>query len=206
MEADLPRFRSFKRLAYSYCYLDPEMIGGFGSWLVSQEWREVFRAEGSNTKAQAYERAIMGGVAMHFPLKTTRRKDTDPPWLNDTVRRKIRRRKAIYRREGRSVAWKCLKKATLQLLQRRMRVYQDSQRLVLLADDGDRSFFKNVKAYMTKEKPRPFSVSTLFPGKQDSEVAEVLADHFNAISREFLPLEPSEPSDISPEHPQAGKT
>ena len=69
-------------------------------------------------------------------------------------------------------------------------MYQDSQRLVLLANDGDRCFFKNIKSYMTKEKPKPFDVSSLFPGKTDNEVAEMLAEHFNSISREFVPREP----------------
>ena len=75
-----------------------------------------------------------------------------------------------------------LKKATKRLLKKRMWIYQDNQRLVLLAGDGDRSFFKNVKAYMTKEKQKPFSVSSLFPGKSDAEAAEILALHFNKIS------------------------
>ena len=96
---------------------------------------------------------VMRGVAAHFPLKTTCRKDTDPPWINDNIRRKIRRRRAIYRLEGRSGAWKKMKKDTERLIKKRMTVYQDSQRLVLLASDGHRSFFLNVKAYMTKKKP-----------------------------------------------------
>ena len=37
-----------------------------------------------------------------------------------------------------------------------------------------------------------FDPRTLFPGKEDSEIAGALADHFNAISREFSPLEPED--------------
>ena len=59
----------------------------------------------------------------------------------------------------------------------------------MLASDGDRIFFLNVKNYRSCEKPKPFSAASLFPGKSDLEVAELLAKHFNKISAEFDPLE-----------------
>ena len=172
--------------------MDPDALDDFGNWLVGASWDEVFLAKGSNAKALAYERIVNGGVAAHFPMKTTRRKDTDPPWINEKVRRKIRRRKAVYREQGRSPLWKSLKKATDRLIKEGMRTYQDSQRIVLLAGDGHRCFFKNAKAYMSKDRLRPFSVSTLFPGKKDDKIASLLAVHFNKISREFTPLEPQD--------------
>ena len=51
--------------------------------------------------------------------------------------------------------------------------------------------FLNIKAYKTKEKPKTFDVRTLTPGVSDKECAERQADHFNAISLEFSPLEPA---------------
>ena len=92
----------------------------------------------------------------------------------------------MYKRQ----AWKRQKKRTTDLINKRMKVYQDSQRIVLLAGDGHRSFFKNARAYMTKERPKPFEVGLMFPGKTDKEVAEILSVHFNEISCEFSPLEP----------------
>ena len=49
--------------------------------------------------------------------------------------------------------------------------------------------FKNVKHYRSRERPKPFDVKTLFPGRSSREVAEELAEHFNKISAEFQPLE-----------------
>ena len=92
--------------------MDPEQVEDFGQWLIGVPWDEVFHATGSNDKANAYEATLNAGVAEFFPLITTWRKDTDPPWINATVRRKIRRRRAVYEREGRSEKWKKLKKAT----------------------------------------------------------------------------------------------
>ena len=51
------------------------------------------------------------------------------------------------------------------------------------------NFFKNVRNYKSGEKPVPFDVKTLFPGKNDEEVATLLASHFNKISSEFEHLQ-----------------
>ena len=41
------------------------------------------------------------------------------------------------------------------------------QKTILTAPDASRSFFKNVKACKSKEKPREFDVRELYEGKSD---------------------------------------
>ena len=57
----------------------------------------------------------------------------------------------------------------------------------MLASDGQRNFFKNVKNYKSTEHEAPFPYS--LPGKTEEEVMETLAEHFKSISSEFEPLE-----------------
>ena len=120
--------------------------------------------EGSNGKAEAYQRLVDAAIAECFPLVTVRRKTTDLPWVNSRARRLIRRRKAIYRKEGRSNAWKRLQKILVKLLNHRKKVYQDSQKLCLLAEDAVRHFWKNCKTYQSKDRPEQFNPRSLFPG------------------------------------------
>ena len=68
------------------------------------------------------------------------------------------------------------------LIEKRRSRYIGSQKDALLASDGDRNFFKNVRNYRSGEKQKPFQVTSLFPGKTDLEVATLLATHFNKIS------------------------
>ena len=75
------------------------------------------------------------------------------------------------------------------LIKHRREQYAGSQKDALLASDGQRNFFKNVKNYKSAKREAPFDVLTLFPGKSEPEVAEILAEHFNSISSEFDPLE-----------------
>lgn len=67
-------------------------------------------------------------------------------------------------------------------------------------DDARRNFFRNVKAFKSKDRPQPFDVRSLLPGKTDQEVADSLAVFFNRISSEFDPLEPQ---DIPQTHDRA---
>ena len=56
----------------------------------------------------------------------------------------------------------------------------------------NRAYFKNVKSYKSAERPKPYDVRLLFPGKSDLEVANELAAYFNEVSQEFEPLSPDE--------------
>ena len=61
----------------------------------------------------------------------------------------------------------------------------------LLAPDATRNFFCSTKNYMSKQGPAPFDVMNLFPGRDKRDVSELLAEHFNAVSNEFTPLDPT---------------
>ena len=77
-------------------------------------------------------------------------------------------------------------KKVRKLVKKHASKYWDHQKRNLLSPDAGRSFFKNVKAYNSKEKPPQFDVRSLFPADfSDQVVAEKLADHFNGISLEF---------------------
>ena len=106
----------------------------------------------------------------------------------NTIRKLTKRRRKIYDREGRSDYWKKLKKKTDKMIRRRADRYMEKQKKILTAPDAARSFYKNVRAYKSKEKPPAFDVRDLYEGKTDEQVAEELAEHFNAISSEFDPL------------------
>ena len=88
-------------------------------------------------------------------------------------------------------AWTKMKRKVERLIKKRKKTYHNSQRIALLAEDSQRNFFRNTKNYMSKQRPAPFDVMDLFPGKSEAEVAETLAAHFNEISNEFVPLDPA---------------
>ena len=192
LSANLPRCKTFEWITYQYRYYGDESVDQFGAWLASKDWTDVFEAQSSNDKACLYQDAVTNAMEAIFPLITVRKKSTDCPWINNRIRRLIASRKGIYRREGRSKKWRRLKKVIDDLIKKRRDKYLDSQRNCLLVEDARRNFFRNVKSFQAKERPKDFDPLELFPGKSPKEAAEALAAYFNRISAEFQPLEPAD--------------
>ena len=57
-----------------------------------------------------------------------------------------------------------------------------------LEKNNTKGYHKVVKSFSSKEKPKPFDVRTLMPGKSDAERCEEVAEYFIRVSDEFVPL------------------
>ena len=86
----------------------------------------MLQAGSSQEKALAYQNEA---VTRYFPLITVRQKSTDPPWINKMLRRMMRQRKAVYRLEGRSKAWRRLRYRIEALMKQRRERYEKSQKI-----------------------------------------------------------------------------
>ena len=190
LTARLPRKEKYKWLSYSYRYNNPDSAKSFGDWLVTKDWSDVVQTNGSDNKASAYQLEINKAIEQFFPLRTIKRRNIDPPWINARIKKLIRSRKRIFKETGgRSAEWKRMKKRIQDLIDKRCKKYQESQKLVLLKEDAARDFFKQTKNYMSKQRPTPFDPMNMFPGLSEQQVADLLAVHFNSISNEFSPLD-----------------
>ena len=191
--ASLRRKDRYRWLKYSYRYNNKASADKFGEWLLTKDWSDVVQAGDVNDMTITYQNAINRAIEDFFPLKTIKRRNIDPPWINETVKSLIRVRKRIFvDTGGRTPEWKKAKKRVERLIKKRKKVYHDSQKLALLAADADRNFFRNTKNCMSKQREPPFDVLNIFLDKTEQEAAEILAAHFNAISKEFTPLHQSE--------------
>ena len=191
---EIKKKKTFTWEKYSYRHFSPESIKLFKDWIIMHDWAEVFGAEGSNKKADAYQKTVVAAIERFFPLKTTRRRSTDLPWLNRKTLKRIDRRKRLFWQNGgkRTEAWREEKVRIEDIVRQRKKEYLKTQKGHILADDASRNFFKHVKNFNTIEKPKQFDVRELLPGKNDVEVTETLAEYFNRVSQEFDPLQPNE--------------
>ena len=188
MTARMHRRESYEWVTYTYRQYSDEARDTFGEWIIMHDWMEVVTAEGSNAMAEAYQKTIDEAMDRFFPLRTVKKKSTDLPWITKAVKKKIRRRKRIYIKEGFSDAWKRLKKEIDKTLKEKRKEYMDRKKQELTSKDANRNFFRLVKAFNTPEKPQTFDVRDLRPGVADGEVAEELATFFNRISSSLIRL------------------
>ena len=156
------------------------------------DWEPVCQMPDANQMAVALQHIIDDLTEKHFPLKSVKRKENDLPWLDDTAKKIINKKKAVYKAEGNSARWQAIRDKLDAHLEKRQEFYLERQRDKMTGPDASVQFFKNVKAYSTHEKPRDFDVRDLYPDKNDSEVATLVAEYFNRISAEFQPLEPKD--------------
>ena len=178
---------------YRYRHYTDEGAAKFQAWISSKDFSSVLQKLDPNEQLGDFLGSLESSMDMCFPYKTTVRRERDPPWINRHVRTMIKKRRKVYHREGRSPRWKDLMKRVRKLVKKRARKYWDHQKRTLLKPDAARAFFKNAKAYSSREKPANFNVTSLFSSNlSEAQVAERLADHFNGISSEFQGLDPAD--------------
>ena len=181
-----------RKVTYKYRHFTDQGAASFQTWIAGHDFNAVYNCEDVNDQLSTFLAVLEEKMDLFFPYKTTIKRERDPPWINPYVRQLIKRRRRVYHREGRSRKWKALMKKVRKLVKKRAGKYWEHQKRGLLSNDASRVFFKNVKAYSSKERPPQFDVRTILPGLGDAEVAERLADHFNGISCEFQGLDPNE--------------
>ena len=162
----------------------------FESWANSQNWEDVLLASGTNNKTNALQFMLDDAMNCFFPEKTIRRKDGDLPWLTEAAVKKIRKKKAVFKDEGRSPRWMAIRDNLDRYLAKRQEKFLDKQRDNLLGPSASRNFFNNVKTFHSAERPKTFNIKELKPNLSDLELAEDIASFFNRISDEFEPINP----------------
>ena len=181
-----------KTVSYKYRHFTDQGAQAFQSWISTHDFGDTYEHTDVNDQLAAFLHTLESKMDLFFPYKTTVRRESDPPWINPYVKQLIKKRRRVYHREGRSQKWKDLMKKVRKLVRKRASRYWEHQKRGLLQGDASRLFFKNVKAYSSKERPPQFDVRSILPGLSDPEVAEKLADHFNGISCEFEGLDPAD--------------
>ena len=165
-----------------------EAEGKFVEYINALSWDEVTKATGVEAKTACFQKEIDHAMDKFFPWQTLRKREGDLPWLDAVAKKKIARKKAIYRDEGKSERWLAACSNLEDYLEKRRQNFLSNQRNKLLSPQASKNFHKNVKNYKSADKPKTFNVSDLMPDKSDGEVAEEAAVFFNSISQEFSPL------------------
>ena len=172
-------------IKYSYLQYTQEGATKFLEDLSQQKWDNVASAATCTAKVEAMQTTLDELLTRNFRWRTTKRRTSDKPWINDKIRWLAGKSRKLYDREGRSRRWRNLKKKIAKLSKSRAEVHRENVKRSMTGPDACKEFFKNVQNYSCREKPAQFDVRSLFPDAGDTEVADKIADHFNKISSEF---------------------
>ena len=189
LTARLPRKEPVKWEVFTHRPFSDKGCEMFKEEIRSMDWSEVLNERGSNAMATKLNLALTDLMDKHFPLKTVRRKESDLPWINETARKMIRKKKAVYKAEGPSARWTHLREKLDQYLDNRQQAFLAKQRDKFIGPLANQDFYRNIQAFKSPEKPSTFDVRRLCNGGTDKDAANEVAEYFNRISREFKPLE-----------------
>ena len=135
-------FPRVKEKVITYSYREFTEAGGesFVRAVSAQDWSEVYEQDSPSDKVLAFQAILDRHMNANFKLKTTTRRESDPPWINNNVRKLWRKRRKVYDREGRSRLWRKLKNRSDRLIEKRAEKYMQKQKQILTAPDATRSF------------------------------------------------------------------
>ena len=164
----------------------------FKAALATADWQAVIAADGPNGKEREFQDVIDRLMNQHFPIKTTRVREDDYPWIDAEARKRIEKKKAVYKAEGKSPRWQSIRDNVEKYIEKRRERFLAKQEENLTKPEAEKQFFRNVKNFKTADRVKAFDIKDMLPNCTDAEAAEKAACYFNEISHEFSPLQPHE--------------
>ena len=161
----------------------------FGDRMRNTDWNSVLPA-GSDPDAlvEAYQAHTTKLVDELFPYKTVRCRSNEDPWVTDGARALAKRKRRMFRREGKSRRWVKLRDLLEARLSQSKEAYVDK-----FAGGGTstRAYFNAVKKLGTVAPAPDWNLLDLFPGTTNEEACNQTASYFTRITDQFDPLPPA---------------
>ena len=97
----------------------------FGEKLENMDWHKFFQRYENDTTlmVRMYQELTEDWMDECFPFRWVKKRSNEAPWITHGIRKNIRMRMAIFRREGRSARWKRMKNITDALIKHKKLEY-----------------------------------------------------------------------------------
>ena len=108
--------------------------------------------------------------------------------MDGNAKRKVNKKKRIYKAEGKSERYLRASKESDEAVTRAKKIFFDKILEKCKIAKNSRQFYSTVKLFSTKDTPPPWNIYDMFPGEDAAYISEKIAEFFNAISQEYIPL------------------
>ena len=183
----LSHSHEFDWIERRYRPMKPDAVEKAAKRIKETVWDDILPTmEQPDFYVEQFHRTIVEICEQEIPWKKERVRSTDDPWISKGIRKRVDQRKAVFRRSGRSANWKVMKKSTRKMIKKSRSEFYDRE--VNKMKPPGLLPFKAIAALKDKERPKTWSLSSLYPEKSDEETMEEAATFFTKISHEFEPL------------------
>ena len=185
--ANVPKLHDYTTETFETYKYTKEGESLFGKMLNDYDWNSILGRDPSDTAAN-FERILSNMHEECFPVKSCTIRSCDPPWFTKKLRRMIRNRKRIFKRQGRSALWRRKKKETEEEEMRLKAEFFENVKKKILETGNSKAYFASANMLQAGGREKRWKIRSMFPKATDSEIAEKAAVFFNRISQLFEPL------------------
>ena len=188
----LERPATFAWISQEYLRTTPKGIEKFENLVKNQDWTPVSNCGTADEKAEALNRILNEHLSNCFEWKRIRKRSTESPWITEGLRNQIKKRRNIFKCEGRSTRWKRIDKSIKKTLEIRQSKYfeKESDRLKSLGRPS--SWYSLLSKMNDLDAPKQWSINDLEPDTDIKTLANNLAKHFTSITNQASELLPGD--------------
>ena len=99
-KATFKHHHNFKWIRYSARVMTDSNIEACVNAINSADFSAAMKGT-TNERVEALHEILLDIANVHIPFKTYKRRSTDDPWITDEIRKMIKRRMSVFKREGR---------------------------------------------------------------------------------------------------------
>ena len=182
---------------YTFHTVRPLPLSGlnkFSQWISAEEWGGMEDNRLSSTEQAAlFEKILQDNLDIHCPQKTIKLGSQDKPWVNFELKKIHRLKSREYIRNGKSEKYKSLLKKFQVKYKAAAEKYLKKNTEALKESNPGQAYriFKKLSAQPGDcTDDNTFSLpSHLTANLTNQQSAEMIAEHFSSVSREFAPLD-----------------
>ena len=162
----------------------------FGKWITHEDWASIFSSSTTTEQVEALQNLLSSKIEEIFPTKTVRFSASDKPWITAELKKLARKRKKVYRKQGKSEKYVKLLSEFEQKFNKAMSDYMNKNISDIKNSNPSKAYalLKRLGARPGDcDKMNNFSLPS-HANLSPLQSAERIADHFSQISQEYPPL------------------
>ena len=136
--------------------------------MLETDW-QIIEKHSPSESALALTNILNGYVESCFPLKHRKVNSDDAPWFDSKTRRKVNRKKRIYKQEGKSEKYRRASRECDEAITNAKKKFFGKVIDKCKETRNTSQFYKPVKLFRTKDTPQHWDIFTFFLGAQEKK-------------------------------------
>ena len=99
------------------------------------------------------------------------------------TKRLLNKKRRIYKKEGKSQKYYDISRTCAKAVESDKLCFSEKLFSKSVNEKNSKFFYKAVGYFRTKEAPKHWDVSDMYPGTTDQDIGEIIAEFFNKISQ-----------------------